>query len=146
MRRRLAFIALAVAGLLATPVVSAAPAGSSWESGTGRIFDECAGEYVDNTFTAHFVETGSGLFHFNVQIAGTGETSGSSYIGGNEDNEYFHASPDGTFTFDQVLNIRLVGEGKLGNSWVAVRIHVILDADGNVISGRGDVSFRCQSR
>src|SRR4051794_18371637 len=114
MRRLLGLIgALAFASLLATPVVSAAPGQSSWDSGTGRIFDQCTGEFIDNTFTVHVVESDSGPFHFNTHIEGIGETSGARYVGNNLDNEFFHGLPDGTFMVDLVLNIRLVAEGNL---------------------------------
>ena len=122
MRRRLPIIlgTLAVVGLLATPVASAAPGQSFWESGTGRVLDECTGEYFDNVFNTHFVETDSGPSHFNTHVEGIGETSGSRYVGENVDNEFFHALPDGTFMIDQVLNVRVVGVGKLPNSWLTI--------------------------
>ena len=145
MRRRLSIIlgTLAVVGLLAPGVASAAPGQSSWDSGTGRAFDQCTGEYFDNDFNAHFVETDSGRFHFNAHVEGIGETSGSRYVGENVDNEFFHALPDGTFMIDQVLNVRVVSQGNLPNSWLTVRIHLVVDSDGNVISGTSDFSFGC---
>lgn len=135
--------ALAVVGLLATPVASAAPGQSSWESGTGIAFDQCTGESFDNVSNAHFVETVSGPSHFNVHVAGIGETSGSRYVNDNVDNESFHALPDGTFMFDQVQIVRVETQGNLPNSWVTVRVHLVFDSDGNVISGTSDVSFGC---
>jgi len=145
MRRRLSIIVgtLAVAALLAPGVASAAPGQSSWESGTGRVFDECTGEYFDNVFRTHVVETDSGPFHFNVHVEGIGETSGSRYVGENVDNEFFHALPDGTFMVDQVLKVRVVSQGNLPNSWLRIRIHLVVDSDGNVISGTSDFSFGC---
>ena len=145
MRRRLSFIlgTLAVVGLLATPVASAAPGQSFWESGTGRVLDQCTGEYFDNTFNAHFVETDSGPTHFNVHVEGIGETSGSRYVGENLDNETFHALPDGTFMIDQVLMVRVVSQGNLPNSWFTIHVHLVVDSDGNVISGTSDFSFGC---
>jgi hypothetical protein len=148
MRRRLCIIlgTLAVVGLLATPVATAAPGQSSWESGTGVVLDQCTGESFDNTFNAHHVETDSGPFHFNVHVEGIGQTSGSRYVGENVDNEFFHARPDGSFMIDQVLNVRVASQGKLPNSWVTIRIHLVVDSDGNVISGTSDISFGCHGR
>ena len=148
MRRRLCIIlgALALIGLLATPVASAASGQSSWDSGTGVVLDQCTGEFFDNTFNAHRVETNSGPFHFNVHVQGIGETSGSRYVGENVDNEFFHALPDGTFMIDQVLNARVASHGSSPNSWVTIRIHLIVDSDGNVISGTSDISFGCHGR
>ena len=146
MRRRMSIIfgTLAVVGLLATPVASAAPGQSFWESGTGVVLDECTGENFDNTFNAHFVETDSGPFHFNTHVEGIGETSGSRYVGNNVDNEFFHALPDDTFGIDQVLNVRVVSQGNLPNSWLTVRIHLVVDSDGTVISGTEEVAFGCR--
>ena len=146
MRRRLLTMlgALAVMGLLTAPVASAAPGQSFWESGTGRAFNDCTGEWFDNTFNVHFVQTDSGPGHFNVHIEGIGETSGLRYVGNNLDNEFLHASPDGTFLFDRVLDVQLVAQGSLPNSMLTVRIQLIFDADGTVISGRTDVAFVCQ--
>jgi len=146
MRRRLSIIfgALAIVGLLTTPVASAAPGQSSWDSDVGQVFNQCTGEVFDNSFTAHQVETESGPFHFNVHVVGIGETSGSRYVGENVDNEFLHARPDGTFTVDQVLNVRVVSKGNLPNSWLTVRIHLVVDAEGNVISGTSDVAFGCR--
>jgi hypothetical protein len=145
MRRRLSVIlgTLVVVCLLATPVASAAPGQSSWESGTGVVLDQCTGELFDNTFNAHFVETDSGPSHFNVHVEGIGESSGARYVGNNVDNESFHARPDGTLMIDQVLIVRVVSQGNLPNSWVTIRIHLVVDSDGNVISGTSDISFGC---
>ena len=128
--------------VLATGVASAAPGQSSWDGGTGVLFDQCAGEFVDNTFNTHVVET-DGHFHFNTHIEGIGETSGLRYVGNNVDNEFFHARPDGTFMVDQVLTVRLVSENSLPNSWLKLRVHLVVDSEGNVISGTSDVSFGC---
>ena len=146
MRRRMSIIlgALAVVGLLATPVASAAPGQSFWDSGTGVVLDECTGEYFDNTFNAHFVETDSGPAHFNTHVEGIGETSGSRYVGENVNNYFLHALPDGSFMIDQVLNVRVVSQGNLPDSWLAIRTHLVVDSDGNVISGSSDFSFGCQ--
>jgi hypothetical protein len=145
MRRRLSIVlgTLAVVGLLAPAVATAAPGQSSWDSGTGRAFDQCTGEYFDNDFNAHFVETDSGPFHFNVHVEGIGETSGSRYVGENVDNELFHAHPDGTFVIDQVLKVRVVSQGNLPNSWLKLRMHLVVDSDDNVISGASNFSFGC---
>ena len=145
MRRRLSIMlgTLAVVGLLTTPVASAAPGQSSWEDGTGVVLNQCTGESFDNVFNVHFVETESGPSHFNTHIEGIGQTSGSRYVGNNVDNEFFHALPDGTFMIDQVLSIRVVSQGNLPNSRLMVHVHLVVDSDGNVISGTSDFSFVC---
>jgi len=145
MRRRFLGVlgALAVASLLAAPVALADPGQSGWDDGSGQILDSCTGELVDNDFNVHFVETATGPSHFNTHIVGTGETSGSKYVGENVGNGFVHAAPDGTFMVDQVANIRLVSHGDLGNSFITVRIHLIIDSNGHVISGRMDVASGC---
>jgi len=143
-RRSITFGVLAIVGLLTTPVASAAPGQSSRDTGEGRAFNQCTGEFFDNTFTVHQVETESGPFHFNTHIEGIGETTGTRYVGNNVDNEFVHANPDGTSTVDQVLNVRVVSQGKSPDSWLTVHIHVVVAADGSVISGTEDVSFGCR--
>ena len=143
MLRRLftALGALAIVGLLTTPVVSAAPGQSSWESGDGAFFDQCTGEVVDNTFNVHSVNTDSGPSHFNVQVVGVGETTGARYEGQNVDNEFAHALPDGTFMIDQVLSVRVESQGKSANSiGISLHFHLVIGSDGNVISGFFDIS------
>ena len=135
---------LAVASLLAAPVALADPGQSGWGGGSGRLFDPCTNEYVDNTFSVHFVETDTGLLHFNVHEVGIGETSGATYVGETARTAFTHAAPDGTFLVDIVANVRLVGQGGLSNSWITVREHLIVDSNGNVISGRMDFASGCQ--
>src|SRR5207342_2847830 len=107
MRALWAVSLVAVMSLVLTPGgASAGPGQSSWDSGIGVVLDQCTGEYFDNTFNAHIVETDSGYFHFNVHVEGIGQTSGSRYVGNNVSSEFFHALPDSTFMIDQVLNVR----------------------------------------
>jgi hypothetical protein len=127
--------------VLGAGVASAAPGQSGWDGGSGQLFDGCTGENVDNDFTVHTVATGSGHFHLNIHIEGIGETSGARYVGNTNDNEFAHALPDGNFLIDQVLRVRLVSQGKLPNSLVlALHLHQVVDADGNVISGKIDIN------
>ena len=137
------FLGVVMSLVLAPGVASAAPGQSWWDSGTGVVLDQCTGESFDNTFTTHVVETDAGLFHFNTHVEGIGETSGSRYVGDNVDNQFFHALPDGTFMIDQVLVVRTASQGDLPNTWVTIRIHLVVDSDGNVISGTSDISFAC---
>jgi hypothetical protein len=145
MRRRLSIIlgTLAVVGLLATPVASAAPGQSSWEIVEGTAPNQCTGELFDNSGMVHFVETDTGHFHFNNHLEGIGETSGTRYVIDTQDNQFLHANPDGTFTIDQVLNLRIVSLGNLPDSWLTIHVHLVVDSDGNVVSGSSDFSFGC---
>src|SRR4051812_26800562 len=145
MRRRLSIILgpLAVVGLLTTPVASAAPGQSSWEDFEATAHNACTGEDFVNSGRVHFVETVAGPFHFNNHYEGIGVTSGTRYVANTQDNEFAHANPDGTFTIDQVLNVRVVSLGNLPDSWLTVQVHLVVDSDGNVISGSSDVSFGC---
>jgi hypothetical protein len=143
MRRSLlsAVGALAIVGLLSTPVVSAAPGQSSWESGDGAFFDQCTGEVVDNSFNVHFVSTDAGPSHFNLHLVGVGETTGARYEGQDVDNEFGHALPDGTFLIDQVLRVRVESQGNSANlTVISLHFHLVVDSEGNVISGFFDIS------
>jgi hypothetical protein len=136
--------ALVLGGLLAAPV-AAAGTNQEWDAVVGgRAFDGCTGEYFDNSGKVHFVEKDSGLFHFNVHVEGVGETSGSRYVNDTEDNENLHAAPDGTYTYDQVLNFKVVSQGSSPNDQGTIRIRAVFDAQGNLISDSEDVSFACQ--
>ncbi len=145
MRRRLSSMlgTLAVVGLLTTPVASAAPGQSSWEIVGGTAPNPCTGENFVNSGMVHFVETDTGPVHFNNHLEGIGESSGTRYVIDTVDNQFFHALPDGTFMVDDVLNLRIVSKGNLPNSWLTVRIHLVVDSDGNMISGTSDFSFGC---
>jgi hypothetical protein len=144
MRRRLFGIlgTLVVVGLLATPVASAASGQSSWEPVTGRAFDQCTGEYFDNSGKVHFVETDTGRFHFNNHLEGIGESTGTRYVINTEDNEFSHVAADGSSTIDQVLNLHVVSKGNLPDSWLTIRVHLVVASDGSV-SGTNDFSFGC---
>lgn len=148
MRLRLSTVlgTLMVVGLLATPVASAAPGQSSWESGEVHVFDQCTGETIDGTFNTHLVETDNGPFHFNVHLQAIGETTGSLYVGDTFDNEFGHALPDGTFLINTLVTVRVVSQGSLSNLIVfTLHFHLVVDSDGNVISGFFDTSSgECQ--
>jgi hypothetical protein len=146
MRRRLSIIVgtLVVVGLLATPVASAAPGQSSWEIVGGTVWDQCTDEYFDNSGVVHFVETATGPFHFNNHLEGIGKSSGARYVINTQDNEFLHAAPDGTYAYDQVVNLRIVTVGNLPDSWLTIRLRLVFDSQGNLISEKSDFSFRCQ--
>jgi hypothetical protein len=143
MRRRLPLFlgTLLVVGLLATPVVSAAPGQNSWDGGTGRFFDGCTGEWVDNSYTTHEMSGDHAPFHFNLHLEGVGETTGATYIGNTINNQSVHPLPDGNGMGGQVLTVRVVSQGSLPNQLVfALHYHLVVDANGNVISGFFDIN------
>jgi len=143
MRRRLFGIlgTLTVVGLLTTPVASADPGQSGWDSGTGSFFDACTGEQVDNSFTIHEMSGDAAPFHFNLHLVGIGETTGTGYVGSTVDNESVHALPDGNGLFGRIITVRIVSEGSSPNQLVfAMHYHLVLDANNNVISGFFDVN------
>jgi hypothetical protein len=144
MRRSLfsALGVLVVVGLLAAPVVSAAPGQSFWMTVGGTAPNPCTGEDFVNSGRLHVVETESGPFHFNNHLEGIGVSSGTHYVINTQNNEYAHVAADGSTTIDQVLNLRVVSKGNLPNSWLTVRIHLVIAADGTV-SGTSDFSFGC---
>ena len=143
MRRRLTIFlgTLAVVGLLATPVASADPGQSSWESGTGSFFDACTGEQVDNSFRTHFMSGDTAPFHFNVQLVGIGETTGTRYVGSTVDNESVHFLSDGNVMAGRIITVRVVSAGSSPNQvGFSLHYHLVLDANNNVISGFFDLN------
>jgi hypothetical protein len=135
---------LVVVGLLTAPVVSAAPGQSFWVTVEGTAANPCTGEDFVNSGRLHVVETESGLFHFNNHLEGIGVSSGTHYVINTENNEDTHVAADGSSTIKQVLNLRVVSKGNLPNSWLTIRTHLVIDADGSV-SGTSDLSFGCHS-
>jgi hypothetical protein len=133
--------ALVAVGLLATPVVSADPGQNGWESGTGSFFDSCTGEQVDNTYTTHFMSGDAAPSHFNVHVVGIGETTGMRYVGSTVDNESVHALPGGNGMGGRIITVRVVSQGSSPNQiGFALHYHLVVDANGNVISGFFDIN------
>jgi len=139
------FGAVALAGLLAAPVAATGPVGQEWDAIVGgRAFDQCSCEYFDNSGKVHFLGSDSGLFHFNVHIEGVGESSGLRYVYDAVDNENLHANPDGTYSYDHIVNFGLKSQGSSPNQRITVRIRQVFDSQGNLISDSENVSFDCQ--
>lgn len=120
----------------ATGVATAAPGQNEWDNGIWNVPDPCTGDQIVGTYDVHFVNTASGPFHFNLHEEGVGQTTGARYEGQTVDNEFGHALPDGTFLFDRVIAVRIQAQGSLPNQIVfSLHYHLVVDADGNVISG-----------
>jgi hypothetical protein len=132
---------LAGLGLLTTPVASAAPGQNSWDSGTGSFFDGCTGEWVDNSDAIHEMSGDHAPFHFNLHLAGIGETTGTTYIGNTINNQSVHPLPDGNGMGGAVITVRVVSQGSSPNQvGFALHYHLVVDANGNVISGFFDLN------
>src|SRR5215471_13549814 len=135
MRRSLLTLlgAIALIGAMAAPVSAAPVTENGWDAIIGgRAFNSCTGEWFDNNGKVHNVNKDtSGLFHYNVHVVGVGETSGQRYQYNAGDNEQVQASPDGTFTFHQVINFGLVSQGGSSNLRLTLRLTQVFDANGN---------------
>lgn len=129
--------------VMVTGVASAAPGQSSWDGDLFTQWDPCTGEYVDQTYRVHFVNTDS-IAHFNFHSVGIGETTGASYTGTRAGTEVDHFLSDGTIAVDNTFNIHLVGHGTLSNSYLQGRIHAIFDAFGNLLSGTMNFDSGCR--
>ena len=138
---RVTFLGVVMSLALGAGTAWAAPGQSFWESGAVNVFNGCTGENMVGTFSTHFVETENGPTHFNLHSEAVGEVTGARYVGNTFQNEFFHALPDGTFLFDSLLTVRIVAQGSLSDSIViAIHIHQVIDANGNVISGWIDIN------
>jgi hypothetical protein len=147
MRRRLFGIlgTLAVAGLLASPVSAAAPVENGWNTFTGRIPDNsCTGEAIDDHGSTHSVILPGPFSHLNVHWVGIGETSGVAYVSDTTINAPAHRSPDGTFTFDFLVNLNVVSAGGSSNATFKLADHQVYDSSGNLISETTNVSSACR--
>jgi len=67
-------------------------------------------------------------------------------VGDTFDNEFGHALPDCTFLINTLVTVRVVSQGSLSNLIVVtLHFHLVVDSDGNVISGFFDTSSgECQ--
>ena len=151
MRRRLFSIiaALAVFGLLATPVSAAAPVENEWGEITGgRAFNPCTGEFFDNNGRVHTVlkENASPepSVHVNLHLEAIGESSGDAYVYNTTINAPVHVAADGSYTVDQLVNFVLVSKGSSPNMRITVRLDQVFTSDGTLISETSDFSLDCR--
>ena len=120
MRRRLFSIigALAVFGLLATPVSAAPPVENEWgDIIGGRAFSSCTGEFFDDNGRVHSVVKENASpepsVHINLHLEAVGESSGDVYVYNTTINSPVHVAADGSYTADQLVNFVLVSRGQL---------------------------------
>ena len=151
MRRLLFSIigALAVVGLLATPVSAAAPVENGWETITGgRAFDQCTGEWFDNNGRVHTVikenTSPEPSVHNNLHLEAIGESSGDSYVYNTTINSPVHVAADGSYTADQTVHVILVSKGSSPNMRITFRLHQVFASDGTLISETSDFSLDCR--
>ena len=137
--------AMAVIGLLATPVSAAAPLENGWVTFTGRIpYNSCTGEAIDDHGSVHTVLLPGPFSHFNVHWVGVGESSGAAYVSDATNNTPAHRSPDGTFTADVLLNLNIVSQGALSNTVLKFTDQQVFDSSGNLISETINFSSVCR--
>ena len=146
MRRRLLSIigALAVIGLLATPVSAAAPLENAWHTFTGSVPNGCTGETIDDHGSNHSVILPGPFSHLNVHWVGIGESSGVAYVSDTTINTPAHRSPDGTFTADFLVNLNVVSQGASSNAIFKLADHQVWDSSGNLISETTNISSACR--
>ena len=151
MRRRLFSIigALAVLGLLATPVSAAPPVENEWgDIIGGRAFNSCTGEFFDNNGRVHTVlkENASPepSVHVNLHLEAIGESSGDAYVYNTTINAPVHVAADGNYTADQLVNFVLVSKGSSPNMKITIRLRQVFASDGTLISETSDFSLDCR--
>jgi hypothetical protein len=140
--------ALAVVGLLATPVSAAAPIENEWGTITGTAFDVCTDELFDNNGRVHTVlkENASPELsvHVNLHLEAIGESSGDAYVYNTTINSPVHVAADGSYTADQTVHFILVSKGDSPNMRITVRLHQVFASDGTLISETSDFSLDCR--
>ena len=151
MRRRLFSIigALAVFGLLATPVSAAPPVENEWgDIIGGRAFNSCTGEFFDDNGRVHSVVKENASpepsVHINLHLEAIGESSGDVYVYNTTINSPVHVAPDGSYTADQLVNFVLVSKGSSPNMRITFRLHQVFASDGTLISETSDFSLDCR--
>jgi hypothetical protein len=98
------------------------------------------GEDVHITGEAHIMtsltEDGAGGFHsvwhFNARARGIGETTGNEYIGRHVEQLNVNIKPPFPYEDTFVLNVRMIGPGKVPNFVMHLNMHVTINANGVV--------------
>ena len=141
--------------LLVLTTLSAAPALAEVTTNVrlpiaGTVINPCNGENVDYEGTVHVVlrttVDGSGGIHLggnaNYHVTGVGQTTGAAYVG--NQNEKITLNLVGASTETQAITFRLISKGGADNFYITLRLHITVNANGDVTVVHGTASAECR--
>lgn len=123
-----------------------------WTTSFSEVDESCSGELVEVTGTLRhhvvFVNDGSGGFHGNGIFVGTASGTsegGTQYVAGFTDqlSQYF-APGDGGAIGSAPFSFRLISTDGTENLSVRGTFHITLNAAGEVVVFRSELSFVCR--
>jgi hypothetical protein len=142
-------VVLALAALAAVPAAAEVTSNVRVDI-SGSIANPCNGEIVNFAGTAHYVfrttvDANGGLHvgvNANAQVKGTGATTGAKYVANEQLHQQINLAGAGTTTL--VHNLALKGQGQVPNFVLMERVHVTVNANGEVTVDRTESSSECR--
>jgi hypothetical protein len=133
------FLAACVVSVIATGVASAQTSTIDTPIAVSLV-NQCTGEsiFIEGTMTTvtGLTADGSGGLHanFDIKSRGTGvAASGTKYVFSETFNSQLNTSAtSGTVTLTQSLTHNLITAGKTQNAFIRIRLHLTLNASGEV--------------
>lgn len=144
---------VAAAFALALPVLASADVifnGTVPISGT--VTNPCNGELVDFSGTLHEVisetfDSSGGIHfddHFNIHVTATGETTGTNYVGNQEEHLTENFNSGGSITVTEPFTFSEISKGSAPNFIEHALYHVTVNPDGTVTSFIDTYSAECR--
>lgn len=129
----------AILSSAAVPATRPTPAPDSWTPLSFSIFNDCTGESINVTGSAHLTTRvwteGDRVFirgHINMNLAGVGVLSGRQYrLHQNSNSMLVSDVTTGASVTDQVYHLSLISSGRMPNAVVTMNGTVLLDPAGN---------------
>ena len=117
-----------------------------------RYFNECTGEFLScnvdvKTIVFNSIDANGGIHgHFIQQwhVTAVGETSGIKYVGPQTDHGDSYESADGVFVGTYTESWEIISRGGADNFLGRVRMHITINANGEVKSEIESFSFECK--
>ncbi len=139
--------------IAATPVLAAGPEYKNfWTQPFSEVETTCTGDLVEITGTIRhhvvFVNDGSGGFHGNgiFVMSGSGVSEdGTRYVASfvGQVSQYI-APGDGVVAVTAPFTFRLVSTDGSANLYVREEFHITINANGEVVGSRSDLSVVCR--
>jgi len=114
------------------------------------VWNECTGEWITFNGTWHVsdhaVEDSSGGLHLkmhdNYHLVGVGDSSGTEYVASRIWN-YQINDFDLPYEFTEIIKLSLISKGKETNSIFQMRVHITLNANGEVTADFAEEKIIC---